>query len=279
MKINKQENLYTLYKEKEPIGWAAMEGCDIGRLEIAPQWRGKGYGSYLLKELLKASGGYEKAAPSFHTAPLPLDSGELAFWAKFDFVPTDGRLVRSRRPDFSAVQLAHAMVERLCAGAELAIDATCGNGHDTVFLCGLAKQVIAIDIQPQAVENTKARLAKAGFANAQVLVEDHANLARLAQPGTVDCVLFNFGWLPGADHQVFSGGEGTIAALKAALSLLKKGGVLSAILYSGKVIGDSEKQAALAFFKSLPLTEYTAILCDFANYASTAPLPCIIIKK
>ena len=60
---------------------------------------------------------------------------------------------------------------------------------------------------------------------------------------------------------------------------LRPGGVLAAVLYSGKVIGDAEKQAALAFFKALPLTQYTVLVCEFANWAQTAPLPCFVIKK
>ena len=55
--------------------------------------------------------------------------------------------------------------------------------------------------------------------------------------------------------------------------------VLAAVLYSGQVIGDSEKQAALGFFRALPLTKYTVLVCEFANWASTAPLPCFVIKK
>ena len=54
---------------------------------------------------------------------------------------------------------------------------------------------------------------------------------------------------------------------------------LAAVLYSGQVIGDSEKQAALGFFRALPLTKYTVLVCQFANWASTAPLPCFVIKK
>lgn len=55
--------------------------------------------------------------------------------------------------------------------------------------------------------------------------------------------------------------------------------MLAAVLYSGQVIGDSEKQAALGFFRALPLTKYTVLVCEFANWASTAPLPCFVIKK
>lgn len=279
MKINFKDDIFTLYKEKEAIGHCRMVENALSELFIQPQWRGKGYGSYLLKEVLRASGGYDRQRPSCHTAPLPADSGELAFWEKFDFIPAGGKLVRDRRPDFSAVQLSHVMLQSLCPHPQLAIDATCGNGHDTLFLCGLAERVIGLDIQPQAVENTNARLAAAGYQNGKAILENHANLAALAEPGTVDCIMFNFGWLPGADHDTYSTGETSIPALESALTLLKRGGVLSAVLYSGKVIGDREKQAILAWLRALPLTGYTVIVCDYANYADTAPLPCFVVKK
>ena len=129
------------------------------------------------------------------------------------------------------------------------MDATSGNGHDTEFLCRLAGptgRVLALDIQPAAVENTNTRLGAAGLgAIGQALVYDHARLAELVAPGTADCVLFNFGWLPGADHEVHSTADGSLSALQAALDALKPRGVLAAVLYSGQFIGDSEKQAAL----------------------------------
>ena len=53
----------------------------------------------------------------------------------------------------------------------------------------------------------------------------------------------------------------------------------STMTYSGSVIGTGERDAALAFFRALPLARYTALVCDFANWADTAPLPCLILKK
>lgn len=279
MKIDIKENVFTLYKEKDAIGHCRIEENEVREMFIQPQWRGKGYGSYLLKEALRATGGYDRQHPSCHTAPLPTDPAELAFWEKFDFVPAGAQLVRDRRPDFSAVQLSHVMLQSLCPHPTLAIDATCGNGHDTLFLCGFAEKVIGLDIQSQAVENTNARLAAAGCQNGRAILENHANLSRLAEPGTVDCVMFNFGWLPGAEHHTYSTDTTSIPALISALNLLRRGGVLSAVLYSGKVIGDSEKQTILTWLRALPLTQYTVIVCDYANYADTAPLPCFVIKK
>ena len=55
--------------------------------------------------------------------------------------------------------------------------------------------------------------------------------------------------------------------------------MLSAILYSGRVIGTGEKQSILGWLRALPLEKYTVLVCDFANWADTAPLPCLVLKK
>lgn len=282
MQIRREGTVYTLYKEKTPIGTARLEAGALW-VEIDPAWRRRGYGSYLLKELLRQNGGLDPKAETRFTAPLPADEAARALAEKFDFRPDGVQLVRRRVPDLSAVGLCHEFLTAHLNPGGFYIDATCGNGHDTEFLCRLAGpsgKVLALDIQPQAVKATNARLAAAGLDGIGRAIEaDHARLAELAAPGSADCVLFNFGWLPGADHTVHSTAAGSVAALKAALGLLKPRGILAAVLYSGQVIGDSEKQAALAFFRTLPLTQYTVLVCDFANWADTAPLPCFILKR
>ena len=282
MQIRREGPVWTLYKEKTPIGSARLEEGALW-VEIDPAWRRRGYGSYLVKELLRAHGGLDPKAETRFTAPLPQDEAARALAAKFDFRPGGDKLVRRRVPDLSAVGLCHEFLAAHLAPGGFYIDATCGNGHDTEFLCrlsGSSGRVLALDIQPRAVEATNARLAAAGLgAIGRAVVADHARLGELATPGSADCVLFNFGWLPGADHQVHSTAAGSLPALQAALELLKPRGILAAVLYSGQVIGDGEKQAALAFFRSLPLTRYTVLVCEFANWAHTAPLPCFILKR
>ena len=282
MEIRCRDNLFTLYKEHTAIGTARLEG-DALWVEIDPVWRRRGYGSYLVKEVLRRQGGLDPKRESRFTAPLPGDEAARALAAKFGFVPAGDRLVRRRMPDLSAVQLCHEFLTAHLAPGGFYLDATCGNGHDTEFLCRLAGpsgRVLGLDIQPAAVQATNARLAAAGLDGiGRAILQDHARLGEVATPGTADCVLFNFGWLPGADHGVHSTAAGSIPALEAALTALKPRGVLAAVLYSGQVIGDGEKQAALDFFRALPLTRYTVLVCEFANWASTAPLPCFVLKR
>ena len=285
MELRRTETGFALYKEKEVIGHCtlhpAAQGAALAALAIDPAWRRKGYGSYLLKEVLRSLGGYDKESATVFTAPLPADAGELAFWAKFGFAAEGSGLCRRRTPDLTAVKFVQDFLAARLADPRLCIDATCGNGGDTAFLCRLVGEggrVLGFDIQPEAIASTRQNLARKGLA-AELHCDSHANLLQYVQPGTVDAVMFNFGWLPGADHAVFSTASSSIPALQAALEAVRPGGVVSAILYSGQVIGTNEKQTVLEYLRALPLKSFTVLVCDFANWAETAPLPCIILKK
>ena len=279
---------FALYKEKTQIGACALQpapdGAALTALCIEPQWRRKGYGSYLLKEVLRAFAGYDRQKATVFTAPLPGDAGETAFWAKFGFAPENGQLVRRRTPDLTAVKLVQDLLTLRLGTPRLCIDATCGNGGDTAFLCGITAldgKVLGFDIQPEAIASTRKHLEQKGIpaGKYELHCDSHANLLQYVQPGTADAVMFNFGWLPGADHSVFSTADSSIPALRAALQAVRPGGAVSAILYSGQVIGSGEKQIVLEFLRALPLKDFTVLVCDFANWAETAPLPCIILKK
>ena len=136
-------------------------------------------------------------------------------------------------------------------------------------------------MQEAAIASTRKHLEQLGVpaARYELHCQSHADLLQIVQPGTADAVMFNFGWLPGADHAVFSTASSSIPALQAALEAVRPGGVVSAILYSGQVIGTDEKQTVLEYLRALPLKSFTVLVCDFANWAETAPLPCIILKK
>ena len=288
MELRPTPDGFALYKETLCIGSCALDptpkGARFTALWIQPQWRRKGYGSYLLKEVLRHFGGYHRDTATLFTAPLPQDPAELAFWGKFGFEAQAGQLVRRRTPDLTAVKFVQDFLAARLASPRLCVDATCGNGGDTAFLCGLTApegKVLAFDIQPQAIASTRARLESSGIPaqRYELVLGSHADLLQYVQPGTADAVMFNFGWLPGADHGVFSTAQSSIPALEAALQAVRPGGVVSAILYSGQVIGCQEKQEVLAWMRALPLKSFTVLVCDFANWAETAPLPCLILKK
>lgn len=285
MRVIREGEEFLLYKEKLLVGRCGCthqgEGWQLGPLWVDPDWRRRGYGSFLLRQVLKNTGGY--TGESLHFLELGEDSAEKALAEKFGFSRAGNLWRRHRVPDPTAVGLTHDFLRQNLLPGGFFVDATCGNGGDTEFLCRLAGpegRVLALDLQQQAVDNTNARLAAEGLSDIGRAVQaDHANLAQLVEKGSADCVVFNFGYLPGADHSLFTTPKSSLPAVEAALAALRPGGILAACLYSGGPNGDGEKNALLEFFRALPIREYTVLVCEFANWASTAPLPCFVRKK
>ena len=160
------------------------------------------------------------------------------------------------------------------------IEATAGRGYDTVFLArtvGATGRVLAFDIQPAAVESTRALLASEGL-DAEVVLASHADMAQYASPESADCILFNLGYLPGGDHTVYTRAESTIAAVEAGLDILKHGGLMCVTVYSGGANGYAERDALLPFLASLDDGKYQVISLSFHNWKKDPPRPFFIIK-
>lgn len=161
------------------------------------------------------------------------------------------------------------------------IDATAGNGHDTVALCrlvGAEGRVIAFDVQPLAVEKTRARLLDAQL-EAEVICASHTEMAKYAAPESVAGIVFNLGYLPGGDHQLATQPETTCAAIDVGLSLLKPGGIMTLCIYHGGDTGFAERDAVLAHLRTLDHRRYTVIVSDFWNRPNHPPLAVLIIKE
>ena len=166
---------------------------------------------------------------------------------------------------------------------DFCIDATMGNGNDTLLLtqlCGKSGKVLAFDIQKQALETTKKKLTAAHVPeNYKLLLESHANMAEYANPDSVSCIVFNFGYLPGGDHTLATRGETSIEALTQSLTLLKKGGMISLCIYSGGDSGFEERDALLSWLKKLDSRKYLVIKTEYYNRPNNPPMPVLVVKQ
>ncbi len=161
------------------------------------------------------------------------------------------------------------------------IDATAGNGFDTIKLCkkvGAGGSVYAFDIQDSAINETKKKLTTEGFLNAELICDSHSVLDRYVKE-PVDCVVFNLGYLPGGDHSLQTKADTTIEAIKKSLNLLKNTGFISVTVYYGKNSGTEEKERVMEFLKNLDHKKYTVLTHDFHNRPNNPPITVIITKN
>lgn len=181
----------------------------------------------------------------------------------------------------SAVRLVHTMIAEILPPGGTAVDATAGNGHDTLFLArlvGPAGRVFAFDIQEEALAGTKELLERHGMAGrVTLLAAGHETLDKLA-PAQVDAVLFNLGYLPGGDHNLVTKPDTTVAALKAAVASLRRGGRIGLVIYTGHPGGPEELDAVTRYTSSLSGALFNVIKIDYLNRATQAPVMIIIEK-
>ena len=183
------------------------------------------------------------------------------------------------------VQQAHQVVAEVLGEGDIAIDATVGNGHDTLFLAtrvGSAGKVYGFDIQQQALDSAYQRLHEAGQA-AQVSLyhAGHETMAILLPEsvvGKVTAVMFNLGYLPGGDKQRTTGASTTLAALQMSLSLLAPDGVISLLAYTGHPGGREEAGLVKAWAASLPPNLFTVSMDVPPSEQGNAP-EWIIVKR
>lgn len=179
------------------------------------------------------------------------------------------------------VPLAHLIMQRFIRPGDHVVDATCGNGHDTLLLAqlvGVQGRVWAFDIQAQALAATASRLAQAGdFPSVELIHAGHEWMAEHCS-GPLQAIVFNLGYLPGGERSVITRPESTLAALEQSLELLAAGGVLLLTLYPGHAGGAEERAALEQRLAQLPPAAFHVWRMGQINVPATAPYMILIQK-
>jgi predicted methyltransferase len=178
-------------------------------------------------------------------------------------------------------ELAHEAVRARLGPGDVAIDATAGNGHDTHFLSDLVGptgSVFAFDVQVEALARTATRLG--GRGNVTLRERDHAELRDsipVEHHGRVGAVMFNLGYLPGGDHSLTTRTRSTVAGVAAALELLRPGGVLAVVAYTGHPGGAEEADAVGKLLRESP---HAFLIHEHqGNHPSPAPRLFVVHKR
>ncbi|MDR1396716.1 MAG: hypothetical protein LBJ14_03170 [Desulfarculales bacterium] len=176
------------------------------------------------------------------------------------------------------LELARLTVQRALRPGALAVDATAGNGYDTIFLARLVGErgiVLSFESQAKAVESTRDRLAEAGLEErVRLLHTGHEHMADYlpaldyglaGHPARVSAAMFNLGFLPGSDKRVITRPATTLAALRGLLPFMQNRGVIAVHCYSGHQGGREESEAILTWAAERPRAEWRIYRYDTFN--------------
>ena len=181
-----------------------------------------------------------------------------------------------------AVSIAQMFVGEILSDGANAVDATVGNGEDTLFLAssvGPTGQVYGFDIQEPAIATTVKKLMQYQLNDRVKLFTDtHENMASLVNV-QVNAVMFNFGYLPGGNHSIITRAETSLVALQQSLELLAPGGRISLVLYTGHKGSAEECTEIEKYVSKLENKLYNVIKLNFYNRKNPSPFLILIEKE
>ncbi|MDA3903978.1 MAG: methyltransferase domain-containing protein [Desulfuromusa sp.] len=180
------------------------------------------------------------------------------------------------------VEWGQELLSEVIQPGDLVVDLTAGNGQDTLALfqlVGKMGQVVALDVQPQALLATRDRMV-AGGAKVRLQQQDiqplqcepgidlleinHAEFAWII-PAAPQGIISNLGFLPGGDREFVTRPESTVLALEQSCSLLVAGGRLVVVVYPGHPGGAEEGAAVTHFFTELPSVDFQVLQMKVSN--------------
>lgn len=167
---------------------------------------------------------------------------------------------------------ARILLEKAVREGDAAVDATLGNGHDTVFLANLAGEsgrVYGFDIQEGALTASKERINSHGFTNrVRLFQQGHENLLSCIpaeEHGKITGAIFNLGYLPGSDKSVITKPNTTIAAVEQLLKIMAPEGIIVIVIYHGHPGGDIERDQLLDYCEQLDQNIAHVLKYQFIN--------------
>lgn len=159
-----------------------------------------------------------------------------------------------------ATELAHLMMQQTIKPGDWVIDATVGNGHDTLFLAelvGPSGRVFGFDVQDTALETTARRVVDHPqvtliHAGHETMTECLATHGFPEGQNRLTAAMFNLGYLPGAQKTVTTRPDTTLLGLEQALACLRIRGLVTLVLYPEHPGGADEASAVRLYAQSLP---------------------------
>lgn len=142
----------------------------------------------------------------------------------------------------------------------LVIDATVGNGNDTLYISKIVEKghVFGFDIQEQAIKNTRTLLEENNRNNITLYQENHVNMKKVLKDyvGKISLITFNLGYLPNGDKKISTKDIDTIEAVKVGLEMIHNKGIILITVYPSHEEGLKESIKLQEFLKNKNVIYY-----------------------
>lgn len=184
----------------------------------------------------------------------------------------------------NSMQFSHRLLSEIVLPGDTVIDATMGNGHDTLFLSNLVQKnghVFSFDVQSQAIQKTHELLKSDSNTHERVTLieESHEHILDFVSD-PIKGAIFNLGYLPGGDKSIITRFNSTLDAVKQCLQLVVQGGRIVLVCYYGHPGGKEELEQILDFVSNLDQHRFSCLRYEFINQINNPPiLLCIERKK
>lgn len=184
----------------------------------------------------------------------------------------------------TVLHFSHSLLEEILQPGDHVIDATMGNGYDTVFMAekiGKTGHVYSFDIQKEALLSTKSKLTEQDLLDrTSLFLQGHETLGTVvdeAQP--IKAGIFNLGYLPKSDKSVITLPETTRTAMEEILKRLVSRGRMIMVVYYGHEGGEKELDMVQDYCQSLPQEKYNVLKYQFINQKNNPPILYCVEKK
>lgn len=176
---------------------------------------------------------------------------------------------------YKIIELAHIMLQNHLKPGDTAIDATCGNGHDTLFLSNIVGnegKILSYDIQLEALESAK--LLNKNQSNITFIHQSHEYLII----DDAKAIVFNFGYLPNGDKTLTTKADTSLKALQNIINNFNNDVLVILVLYPGHEEGKLEADVISNYCNNLSAKEFLVSTYKNSNQ-NNAPFLISIIKK
>jgi tRNA G37 N-methylase Trm5 len=187
----------------------------------------------------------------------------------------------------SVLLFAKQVVEGAVKTGEVVVDATVGQGNDTLMLAQLVGEkgkLYGFDIQAEALQIARKKVIE-NLGSDAIISWNHCSHEIILEAiprewhGHIAAVMFNLGYLPRFDHTITTLPHSTLTALIGASQLLRSGGVITVVAYTGHDGAQAEADAVERWASLLPQKLFQVLSYRYINQQNNPPFLIVVEKK